>query len=131
MAHAAARRRGLSRDESDDRLFNVCLDPRGRDFFRVAADFTDENNCMRFGIVIEEFDGIEERRADDRVATDADTSGLADAEARELVHGLVSERAAATDDANVARLVNTARHNADFALAGRNDAGAIRSDEAR
>jgi len=63
MAHAAARRCGLSRDESDDRLFNVCLDPRGRDFFRVAADFANQDYGVRFWIVVEKFNGIEERRA--------------------------------------------------------------------
>jgi len=67
---------------------------------------------------------------DDWVATDADAGGLADAEARELVHGFVSKRAAAANYANMAGLVNTAGHDADFAFAGRNDAGAIRSDEA-
>ncbi len=85
---------------------------------------------MRFWIVVEKFNGIEERRADDWVATDADAGGLADAEARELVHGFVSKRAAAANYANMAGLVNTAGHDADFAFAGRNDAGAIRSDEA-
>ena len=48
-----------------------------------------------------------------------------------LIHGFVGERAAAADDADVAGLVNLSRHDADFAFAGRDDAGAVGADEAR
>ncbi len=72
-----------------------------------------------------------ERSADDGVAADADAGGLADAEFGELVDGFVGERAAAADDADVALLVNAAGHDADFAFAGGDDAGAIGADEAR
>src|SRR5207247_11475520 len=78
----------------------------------------------------EKVDGHEEGRADDGIAADADAGGLADAEACQLVDGFVSERAAAADHANVSLLVNAAGHDADFALARRNDAGAVRADEA-
>src|SRR6266700_1136935 len=64
------------------------------------------------------------------VAADSDAGGLANAEARQLIDGFVSERAAAADHANVSLLVNAAGHDADFALARRNDAGAVRANEA-
>src|SRR5579864_233638 len=44
---------------------------------------------------------------------------------------LVGQRAAAADDTDISLLVNTARHDSDLALAGRNDARAIRTDQAR
>src|SRR5215813_5965967 len=131
MTHTAAWRGRLSRDETDDRLLHVGFDVGRRGFFRVAADFTDHDDGMRLGIVVEQLDGIEERCADNRIAADADTRGLANAEARELIHSFVRERPAAADNANVAGLVNSSRHDADFAFAGRNDARAIRTDEAR
>src|SRR5229473_4616946 len=77
------------------------------------------------------FRGGGERGADDGIAADADAGGLADAELRQLMDGFVGQRAAAADDADVSRLVNAAGHDADLAFAGRNDAGAVRADEAR
>src|SRR5690606_25303463 len=60
---------------------------------------------------------------------EADAGGLAEAEIGELPDGLVGERAAAAHDADLASLVNVAGHDADLALAGRDDAGAIWTDE--
>ncbi len=45
--------------------------------------------------------------------------------------GFVSQRPAAADDADISLLVNAAGHDADFAFAGRDDARAVRADEAR
>ena len=53
------------------------------------------------------------------------------AAAGELPHGFVGERAGAGDDADLAGVVDVAGHDADFALAGGDDAGAVRADEAR
>src|SRR5882672_6976613 len=130
VAHAAAWRRGLSGDETDDRLLHIRSDPCGGNFFRVATDFADEDDGMRLRIVVEELNRIEKRRTDNGIATDADTRGLADAEACELIHGFVRERAAAADNANVARLVNASGHDADFAFAWGNYARAVGADEA-
>ena len=44
---------------------------------------------------------------------------------------LVGQRAAAADDADISLLVYTARHDANFALAGGNDARAVRADQTR
>ena len=46
-----------------------------------------------------------------------------------LPDGFVGERAAAADDADGAGLVDVAGHDADFALAGGDDAGAVGADE--
>src|SRR6266702_408595 len=124
MAHAASRRRSLPGNEADNRLLHIGFNPFRRAFFGVAADFTDQDDGLRAGIIVEKLDGIEEGRADDGIAADAN------AEARQLVDGFVSERAAAADHANVSLLVNAAGHDADFALARRNDAGAVRANEA-
>src|SRR5260370_32784830 len=131
MAHAAPRRSGLAGDEADYRLFHIDLDPLGGALFGVAADFADQNNGVRLWIIVEKLDGVEERRADDGVAADADAGGLANAEFGELMNGFVSECAAAADHGDVALLVDAAGHDANFAFAWRDDAGAVLADEAR
>src|SRR5260221_11240474 len=50
MAHAAARRRGLSSVKSDHRFFKVCLVPRGADVFRVAPDSANQDYATSFGM---------------------------------------------------------------------------------
>src|ERR1035437_3626957 len=78
------------------------------------------------------------RRAVHRIATDADASGLADAARSQLPDRFVSQRAAARDNSDVAFLVNVTGRDADaatavriLAVAGRDDAGTIRSDKSR
>src|SRR5881392_1090293 len=97
----------------------------------VAADFADHNDGVGVRIIVEKLDGVEKRRADDGIAPDADAGGLADAELRQLMDGFVGERATAADDADVALLVDAPGHDADFAFAGRDDAGAVWANEAR
>src|SRR5712692_3360595 len=130
VAHAASRRSGLAGDEADDGLLHVDLDPLRGALFGVAADFADQNDGVRVRIIVEKLDGIEERCADDGIAADADAGGLADGELRQLMDGFVGERAAAADDADISLLVDAAGHDADFALAGRDDAWAVRTDQA-
>ena len=72
---------------------------------------------------------VDEVRADDRVAAEADARRLAQPRLLSLPDGFVGERAAAAHDADLARLVDVARHDADLALAGRDDAGAVRADQ--
>ena len=131
MTHAASRRRGLSRDEPHNRLFDVLLDVIGGGFLGVAADFSAKNDRVRFRVFVEQFERVEEVGADDRIAADADRRRLANAAHRQLVDRLVGQRARAGDDADPAGQKNSGRHNADLALAGRDDAGAVRPDQAR
>src|SRR5690606_24214231 len=73
---------------------------------------------------------VDEVRPVDGIAADAHGRALADAEPGELADGLVGERAALGEDADAAGLVDVAGHDADLALTGRDDAGAVRTDEA-
>src|SRR5690348_7041613 len=131
MPHAAARRRGLAGDETDDRFFHVRFDPLSGGFFRVTADFSDQDDCVRVGIVVKEFHCIEERCADDGIAADPDAGGLPYAQTRELIDSFVGQRAAAAYHANVALLVNATGHDPNLAFAWRDDAGAVRADQTR
>src|SRR5262249_60908258 len=71
------------------------------------------------------------RRADRRVAADADAGALSQAEARELVNRLVGERAALRDDADAAFLADVSRNDARLGLARRDEPRAVRADETR
>jgi hypothetical protein len=85
---------------------------------------------VRLGIFVEERENVDEVHSADRVAADADASRLADAEGSELADRLVGEGAGARNDADVARQMDLAGHDADFASAGGDDARAVRTDEA-
>ena len=77
VAHATTGRGGGAGDEASDGLGAICLDPaRGLDL-SITTDFTDENNPMRLGIRVEEFDHIEVIGPVDGVAADANAGGLA------------------------------------------------------
>src|SRR5262249_450594 len=72
---------------------------------------------------------VDETQATHRVAADADASALTQTILRSLMHGFVSQRAGAADDADAAGFVDVAWHDADLALARGDDAGAVRPDQ--
>ena len=80
-------------------------------------------------------EAVDEVRAGHRVAADADARRHADALLLQLVERLVGERAGAADDADVravggGHLGDLAGGDADVALAGADDAGAVRAEQA-
>ena len=128
VAHALAGGSSLAGDEGGHRLGDVLLGERGGFFFGGAADFAHHEDGFGLVVGLVELQEVDEGRADDRVAAEADASGLAEAEVRELPDGFVGERAAAAHDADGALLVDVAGHDADFAFLGRDDAGAVGAD---
>src|SRR5205823_6398098 len=74
-------------------------------------------------------DRVDEVRALDRVAADADRGRLAEPERGQLVHDLVGQRVGARHDADAARLVDVAGHDADLALTRRDHARTVRADQ--
>ena len=60
-------------------------------------------------VVVEQLERIHKIRADDRIAADTDGGRLADSARGQLVHGFVSQRSGARDDADVAFLVDVRR----------------------
>src|SRR5688572_8231785 len=131
VPHSASRRRCLSGNERHYRLLHVPPDVLRRLLLRVAADLADQHNGFGLGIAIEQLQRVHEIRADDGIAADADGRRLPDAALRELVHGFVGQRARARDDADISLLMDPSRHNAKLRLPRRDDAGAVRTDEAR
>src|SRR5258706_9915322 len=136
MAHSAAGGGGESGNKADDGLLNVLLDKSGRRFFVGSADFANHDDRVGVAIAVEEGQHVDEIHGADRVAANADAGGLADSPRGALPDGFVGERAGAGDDADFftgfafARGgVDVAGHNADFAFARSDDAGAVGADQ--
>src|SRR3954453_13746459 len=129
VAHAAARRCGLPGDERNDRLGHIRLHERRRFLLGRPADLADHDD--RFGgiVLLERGQTIDEVRARQRIATDADRGRLA--EVTRLTDCFVRQRSGARDDADRTGTMDVSRHDADLRLARRDDAGAVRSDETR
>src|ERR1019366_8091687 len=72
---------------------------------------------------------VDEVRADDRVAADADTGALAKPVARELMHHLVRQRARPRYQTDRARLAYRSGNDAHLRLTRRDQAGAVRTDQ--
>ena len=58
MAHAATRRRSLSRDKADHRLAHMLFHVSRGFLFRIAADLADHHDSVRIRVFIEHLDGI-------------------------------------------------------------------------
>mmetsp|Transcript_1043 Transcript_1043/g.2215 ORF Transcript_1043/g.2215 Transcript_1043/m.2215 type:complete len:308 (-) Transcript_1043:14-937(-) len=108
----------------------VGLQPFRRILFGNSADLTDEDDALGLGVRDELLEAINEIGAVEGVAADAHASALTEACRCGLMHGLVSQGARSADNANLARGVDVARHDAHFALTRLDDAGAIGADEA-
>ena len=100
-------------------------------FFVGAADLAHHDDAFGLRIAFEQLQHVDEVHAAHRIAADADAGALAEALVGGLEHGFVGERAGARHDADAALLVDEARHDADLAFARRDDARAVRPDEAR
>ncbi len=102
MAHAPARRRRAPGDEADGRLGPAAPGFIGQELRRVllrrTADFADHDDRLRRRIGQEQFQDIDEFRALDRVATDADGRRLAEAFLAGLIDCLIGKRARSRDN---------------------------------
>ena len=118
-------------DVGGDRLGHVGRDELRRPLLLRAADLADHHDRLRLGVLLEGVEAVDEVRARDRVAADAHARGLPDALLRELVQRLVGQGARPRDDAHrPARQRDVARGDADVALPGADDAGAVRAEQA-
>ena len=81
VAHAASGRRGLPGDEADDRLLELLLDEGRRLLLRRAADLANHDHGVGVGVAGKQLQRIDEARADQRIAADADARRLPHADA--------------------------------------------------
>ena len=130
VAHRLAGRRREARDVGDDRLGDVLGDVLGGLLLGGAADLARHHDQLGLGVGLERGDHVDEARARDRVAADADDARVAEAALGQLVADLVGQRARARDDADVALLEERGRDDPDVRLARREDARAVRADQA-
>lgn len=134
VAHTAAGGSGDAGDEADDGLAAVdgvgLLEELGGVLLSGAANLANHDDAVGLLVLDEDLEAVDEVCAAEGVAADADDEGLAEAGLGGLVDGLVGQGAGAGDDADAAALVDEAGHDADLALAGGDDAGAVGADEA-
>lgn len=134
VAHAAARGRADAGDEADDGLAAVdgvvLAQEVGGVLLGRAADLADHDDAVRVLVLEEDLEAVDEVGPAEGVTANADDEGLAEAGLGGLVDGLVGQGAGTGDDADATALVDEAGHDADLALAGGDDAGAVGPDEA-
>src|SRR5512146_1258580 len=131
VSHAASRRRRLAGDESDDRFLHLRLDERGRVLLVGATDLAHHGARRGLRVGLECRQAIDEVRAVDRVAADADTRRLPEAGTSELIYDFIRERSGTAHHADVPRRTNPSGDDPDLALARCDQTRAIRSDEPR
>src|SRR5262245_62930474 len=99
MTHAAAGWRGASGDESDHRLLAPSLrfvrQELRRIFFSRTADLADHHDRFSFLVGQKHLQHRDELGALDRIAADADRSGLAEILTAGLENRLIGERTGA------------------------------------
>src|SRR5579864_7390032 len=117
MSHAPTWRRGRAGDEADHGLlYLAALDELGAIFLGRAADLADHDDRLRVGVGEKHLEDINEIRAIDRVAANADAGRLAEPDRCRLRDRLIGERAGARDDADMALLMDVTRHDSDLAF---------------
>src|SRR5690606_28151483 len=130
VAHALACRRGNTGDVGNDRLGDVGLDVGRGLFLGGTTDLTDHDDRFGLRVFLEQLEDIDEVGARDRVATDTNAGRLAEAGVGGLLDRFIGQGAGTGNDTDLAWLVDVARHDADLALARRDDAWAVRADQA-
>ena len=133
MTHSTAGRSSTTSDEADDGLVGVAvlLQPFSGVFFGSTTDFADHDDTLGFGIVGETLQAVDEVGAVERIATNTDDGGLAEAVGGGLVDGFVGEGAGTRDNTDLTLLVDVAGHDTDLALTGLDDTGTVGTDQAR
>ena len=130
VAHPLALGRRPAGDERDLRDVGEVLGRPGRGLLLGrAADLADQHDRLGLGVRGEQLEDVEERRADDRVAADADAGRLAEAGVGHRLDGLVGQRAGAADDPDPALAMDRARDDPDLGPTRRRRAGAVRADQ--
>src|SRR5579875_447819 len=131
VPHTLSWRGGATGNEGYNRLGHPRFDELGGVLFVAATDLATHHDGLRPWVLLKELEVIDEGRADDGVAPDADATGLADTGLGKQRNDFVGECARARDEADRAGGKDLIRDNADLAVAGRADAGTIGADQAR
>lgn len=134
VAHSSAGGSGDTGDEADDGLAATNgigrLEELGGVLLSGTTNLTNHDDTVGVGVLGEDLEAVDEVGAAEGVTTDADDEGLTETSLGGLVDGLVGQGTGSRDDTDAAALVDEARHDTDLALAGGDDTGAVRADEA-
>jgi hypothetical protein len=129
VAHALAGRRGDAGDEADDGLLHVRLAQRAASASSGPPISPIMMTASVSGSSLNSLQHVDVLQAVDRVAADADSRRLAEAEFSQLPDGFIGERARARHHADAALAMDVTGHDADLDFVGRDDAGAVRAQQ--
>ena len=125
MAHALAFGGSDARDIGNDRLCHILANKFRGLFLGRATNFTNHHNGFCCRVLLKQTQDVDEVGARNRIATDSNAGRLTIAHIGCLLDGLVGQGSGARHDPDTTRLMDIGRHNTDLALAGRDDSGAI------
>ena len=129
MAHAFAFRGRNAGNETDHGLLHVAFDPARAFFFIAAANLADHDDCIGFGIVVEQAHHIDMLHPVDGIATNTHAGGLTIPQCTELPDRFISQRTGTRNHADAAFLVDVSGHDADLDLVRSDQAGTVWPDE--
>lgn len=92
VTHTLARRCRSARNEADNRLLHVLLDPLTSHFFVRATDFANEDDGFGLGVVVEHLHDLNKSCSGKRVSTDSDAGGLSETGTGHFPHDFVGKR---------------------------------------
>src|SRR5690625_6522058 len=118
-------------DKRNHRLRHVLLDVCCSFLFGRPADLANQDDGLGLWILLEQLQRIDETRADNRIATDADGRALAQTLAGQLIDRFVGQRTGTRGHAYRTFAEDHRRHDTDFRLTRRDEAPAARTDQAR
>ena len=107
----------------------VLLQVLGGLLLSFTSNLSNHDDSLGLGIVDETLETVNEVRAVEGIASNADTEGLSKTHHGRLVDSFICEGARPGDNPNAARLVDVAWHDANLASSWRNDARAVGTDQ--
>src|SRR4051812_16302039 len=131
VAHTTSGRRRLASDEAHDRLLHVLLHEPCSLLLVRPTDLSHHGDGVGAGIGFECRETINEDRAVDRIAANADACRLPKPGAGELIYDFICQCSRAADDADVAGCTDTTGNDPDLRASRRDETRTIRTDQSR
>ena len=107
----------------------VLRQPLGSLLLGLSADLSNHDDSLGLGVVHELGEHIDEVGSVERITTDTDNGGLAEAESGGLIDSLVRQRAGSRDDSDFTLGVDVSWHNSDLALSWLDNTWAVWSNK--
>ena len=128
MTHSLARWRSDASYVCYNRFGDIGFDKCSRFFFCSATNFTNHNNGLCLIIALKHTQDVDKVRTWNWVAPNANTRRLTKTMVSSLFNGFIGQSSGTRNDSYFTRQMDMSGHNANLALAGCYNSGAIWSD---